>query len=407
MAATETVLYKFQGNQGVLPAGRLIADASGKIYGVTELSGPPGCGTVFQLTPPAGGAGWTATTLYEFQGGADGCSPGNDILLAMDASSNLYGTTRGGGVGMCVGNYTGCGTVFQLVPPAQAGGAWTENILYRFASGIDGAFPNGGVILGLNGVLYSTTSDTGDSGHYGTAFVLKPPAIAGGAWTKTTLYTFTGGADGSEPNGNLLPDRNGNFFGTTIAGGTNARGAVFELSQAQSGLWTETVLYSFLGLPDAHNPVSGLARDKAGNLYGVTSVGGPTDHGAIYELTPPAQVGGAWTYAELYGFRGAPDGDLPIGPPVFDALGNVYGTTAAGGTNTNICRFNGCGTVYKLAPPAQTGGAWKETVLYRFLGNNDASDPQTSLLRTNSGTLYGTAVGGGGASSGSFFSVHP
>ena len=406
-AATEAVLYKFQGNQGVLPAGRLIADASGRIYGVTELGGTPGCGTVFQLTPPTAGAGWTAATLYEFQGGADGCSPGTDILLATDASGNFYGTTRGGGTGTCVGNYTGCGTVFQLAPPALAGGAWTETVLYKFASGGDGAFPNGGVVLGPNGVFYGTTSDTGDSGHYGSAFVLHPPVIPGGAWTKTTLYTFTGGADGNSPFGNLSRDRNGNLYGITLAGGAKGWGAVFEISQAKPGLWTETVLYSFLGLPDGYNPPSGVVRDKAGNLYGVTSSGGATNHGTIYELSPPVQAGGAWTYAVLYSFLGAPDGYYPIGSPSLDPSGNLFGTTSTGGTNTNICRFNGCGTVYKLAPPAQAGGAWTETVLYRFLGNSDASDPQSSLLRTNSGTLYGTAVGGGGSNSGSFFSVHP
>jgi uncharacterized repeat protein (TIGR03803 family) len=159
------------------------------------------------------------------------------------------------------------------------------------------------------------------------------------------------------------------------------------------------VLYSFCSKPnctDGSDPAAGLIQD-AGNLYGTTVVGGAYGYGTVFKLAPPAKSGGTWTETVLYSFTGGTDGANPWAGLVQDAQGNLYGTAYAGGNNLGYCDDGGCGTVFKLAPPAQSGDTWTVTVLYNFTGSpDDGANPYTgSLVQDAQGNLYGTTLLGG------------
>jgi hypothetical protein len=168
----------------------------------------------------------------------------------------------------------------------------------------------------------------------------------------------------------------------------------------------EQVLYSFQGGADGLRPIGGVVFDKAGNLYGVTVNGGsntcrgPFDCGTVYQLKPPIKQGDPWTETVLYIFKGTDhnDGASPFGGLIFDAAGNLYGTTGYDGTGP--CQLfggqAGCGTVFKLSPPTAPGGSWTETVLYNFQGDKDGQFPMGNLLFDGSGNLYGATYYGGG-----------
>src|ERR1700730_18173263 len=149
------------------------------------------------------------------------------------------------------------------------------------------------------------------------------------------IYAFQGGNDGIGSN-DLIADRAGNLYGTTFNGGGSAgAGTVYELAPPaqQGGSWTETILYSFsyAQLDNGIGPLAGLVMDSAGNLYGTTWLRGPQGAGVAFELSPPAQQGAAWTYALLYAFGGA-GLSSPEARLVLNKAGNLYGTTASGGT---------------------------------------------------------------------------
>src|SRR5579872_3961646 len=263
-AQHETVLYSFMGgNDGYEAQGTLVADASGNLYGTTTwggsqvtCGGDPGCGTVFELTPLPGG-GWTETVLYSFLGGSDGGEPGYGALI-LDAAGNLYGTTLQGGTATdaCP---QGCGTVFELTPPPQPGGAWSETVLHSFQGGSsDAALPTSGVVFDQNGNLYGNTIEGGSGG---TVFELSPPQVPGGAWTETLIYTFNGSSDGVSPFGALLFEPPDDLYGTTFFGGSRCPpggcGTVFNLHHSSDGSWSESILYSFGGV-DGNNPEAGV-----------------------------------------------------------------------------------------------------------------------------------------------------
>lgn len=356
-AWTETILRVFQGkasNDGELPAGGVIADASGNIYGTTAYGGSGGCvllgitggcGTVYEFSPPqTKGGAWTYAILYSFQGGKDGYLPIGD--LAFDSAGNLYGSTEfGGGKGTtCDPDYQYCGTVFKLSPPKTKGGKWTEKVLHSFAGGAtDGANPNGNLVLDTKGVIFGMTTWGGSTGCQGpgcgTAFELKPPTKTGGAWTEKILHRFTDGYDGAGPNGGLIFDAKGSLYGAAGGGGSQGSGVVFRLTQAKaSGRWTETVLHSFQGTKDESNP-QGLVFDSLGNLY--------CSSGSIVRLKPPRQKGGSWILNLLYEFQGPPDGRSPT-DLTFGKGTALYGTTLAGGTGQS-CQ-GGCGIVFEVHP---------------------------------------------------------
>jgi uncharacterized repeat protein (TIGR03803 family) len=286
----------------------------------------------------------------------------------------------------------GCGTVYKLVPPSSPGGSWTEKVLHRFANRKqDGYYPYAGLVIGPNGALYGTTVYGGNPGG-GTAFEVLPPAAGREVWTETVIHTFSGeNGDGNTPQCVLAVGANGVIYGTTTGGGTSHLGTVFELTPPASpgGAWTETILYSFTGAPgDGGSPVAGVVIGSGGVLYGTTQHGGASNNGSVFQLSPPAPGGVLWTETVLYSFTGMNgDGTSPIGGLVIGANGALYGTDEAGGTP-------GHGTVFELAPPTSSGGLWTETTLYSFTGLGDENAPYSSLVFGKNGVLYGTTLGG-------------
>ena len=401
--AQERTVHSFSSSLpgGSGPDAGLIADAAGNFYGVTQSDGPEtcepfdptGCGTVFELSPKAGG-GWTVTVLYNFHG-EDGWSPIGGLTL--DSTGNLYGTTSLGGTGKCwSGNHTvvGCGTVFELSP--AGGGKWTHQILHSFQATGDGASPEAGVIFDSSGNLYGTTA-SGGAYYSGTVFQLTPSD--GGGWTETLLHQFGSiVGDGGVPLSSLIFDSTGNLYGATYDGGIYGQGTVFEMSPGSGGNWAETVLYSFQYVSsDGQNPQGGLVFDASGNLYGTTFLGGNRGYGTVFQVT---NAGGVWTERLLHSFEYSDtnhDGAFPCATLIFDGDGNLYGTTASGGS------ANG-GSVFEMMPGES--GDWRERVLHSFGSQTgDGWQPHGNLIFDNAGNLYGTTVFGGDYSSGTVFEV--
>ena len=364
----ETTLHAFQGHaqgDGGAPGGGVILDASGNVYGTTGYGGTGGCtlagtavgcGTVYELSPPTQHGGqWTYTILYNFQGGNDGQFPWGDLVF--DKKGNLYGATQfGGGKGStCDPFYQYCGTVFELSPPKQKGGAWTEKVLHSFAGGTDGANPNGGLVLDSKGMIYGTTytggnQDCQQEGYgvgCGTAFGLQPPTRRGGVWSEKILHRFDDGNDGASPSG-LILDAKGRLYGTAGDGGAQQDGVVFRLTKKKDNRWAEAIAHTFTDKNHGRGPLGPVTFDSAGNLYGLAGWG-QYFAGVLYRLAPRAH-GNSWRYSLPYEFKGPPDGD--VGYPelgvIFDATGDLYGTTQGGGTG-QACQ-GGCGTVFELSP---------------------------------------------------------
>jgi uncharacterized repeat protein (TIGR03803 family) len=220
---------------------------------------------------------------------------------------------------------------------------------------------------------------------------------------ETVLYIFEGGSDGGTPLGVLVADGVGNLYGTASTGGstkcTGGCGVVFKLSPpATAGQkWTQTVLYSFKGGVDGRTPLAGLAFDSQGVLYGTTVEGGNSVQctsgcGTVFRLSPPAATASPWTEKVLYSFTGGANPAYPLGGVVMDSSGALYGTTGQYPLG-GPCT---CGTVFELAPPAGAGTAWKLTVLHKFSGGStDGSLPLSTLLLGTNGELYGVAELGG------------
>jgi hypothetical protein len=364
---TERVLYNFQGNQsgdGSSPGGGLVIDKAGNLYGTTGYGGTggcvllgskEGCGTVYELSPPkTKGGRWRERVLYSFKGGEDGYVPNGDLVF--DSVGNLYGATIfGGGKGTtCNSFYQYCGTVFELNPPQQESGKWTEKVLHSFAGGTDGAYPNGALTFNGTGAIYGTTSSGGNQGcksdsgiGCGTAFKLQPPVKKGAVWTEKTLHRFADGDDGAGPNGGLIFDAKGALYGTAGGGGTGKLGVVFRLVPARRSGWVESVLHDFTFDKGGRNPWGPVTFDESGNLYGTAhAAAGDKFGGVVFSLKSESQ--GKWDYTILYNFGGAPDGAYPISALVFDKGGILYSTTEGGG-NGQSCQ-GGCGTVFEVPP---------------------------------------------------------
>lgn len=397
-----TTLYSFAGNGGYGPNGSVVIGRGGVLYGATLGGGTssacgPGCGTVFSLTPPAdAGGAWAETVIHNFAlGSGDGAFP-NGVVMGADGV--LYGTARLGGT-------SGDGIVFSLTPPAgpegsPAGGPWGETVLYNFTDGaIDGGIPTSPLIHS-RGVLYGTTTAGGLFGS-GTVFALAPPAAgsAGGAWTETTIYNFTGAATG------LLsaigPD--GLLYGISAGGGTGSAcwdgcGSVFSLTPpaAPGGAWTESVLYNFTG-PDGASPAEVvIGRDSI--LFGIATAGGKFGLGNVFSLIPPASAGGSWTEHSLHSYpKSGEFSYLPSSLVVSPNSGVLYGTTEYGGRG-------GDGTVFSLIPPSP-GGAWTYTVLHEFTNGGGGAFP--CCLAEDNGVIYGATNSGGTSGDGTAFALRP
>jgi uncharacterized repeat protein (TIGR03803 family) len=332
-------------------------------------------------------AAQTEEVLYSFNDlSGDGYLPQSSLIF--DASGNLYGTTTfGGNLSLCGGS--GCGTVFEMT---KVGGVWTASVLHSFNGGTDGAEPYAGLTFDASGNFYGTTqyggsgTCSGGAGGCGTVFELSPKA--GGGWAEKILHTFNhNGRDGYGPLGGLILDASGNLYGTTFYGGAGSFGTVFELSPAAGGYWTETILHGFNNDDgDGLWPSAGLIFDASGDLYGTTYGGGRYGWGTAFRLAPAA--GGKRTESILHSFNdNGSDGAGPFASLIFDESGNLYSSTLYGGTD--VCSdTNGCGTVFELSPNA--AGGWTEKILKSF-----TTYPYAGVIVDASGNLYGTTFEGG------------
>lgn len=257
-------------------------------------------------------------------------------------------------------------------PPASA---QTFSLIHTFTGTTDGKNPLSGFVIDGSGNLYGTASGGGTSW---VGVVVKFNASG----EETVLHNFTGGADGENPQGQLVMDKAGNLYGTTYSGGGANAGTVFEVSPKGN----EKVLYAFKGGVDGENPVAGLIFDKSGNLYGTTTAGGSSGNGAVFRLTAPPVAGGAWKEAVLYSFGTGTDGAVPVAGVTMDATGNLYGTTSAGGSY-------GYGTVFELK---RSTPQWTEAILHEFALGSDGGVPYAGLVLDGKGNLYGAASDGGG-----------
>lgn len=376
---TESVLFSFGGS--ALPFSGVIADTAGNLYGTTIAGGTYDHGSVFELSP-AGGV-WTQTFLYSFSGGVDGEIPYQGLTL--EAQGDLFGTTSYGGT-------HNAGTIFKL---SKSDNGWTKSVLRNFAGVADGGLPSSRLIFDAAGKLYGTTSLGGAQGH-GTVFQMYP--APDGHWKEIVLHSFTG-KDGDQPSGGLTFDTAGNLYGTTYVGGAHSYGTVFQLIPNDGGSWTMNVLHNFTGRRDGAYPQAGLILDEGGNLYGTTSAAGSAGFGIVFKLT---KSGSTWKETVLHTFKGG-DGSQPNGNLVLDTQGNLYGSTLQGGDNSCDSSGLGCGAVFKLVP---TPNGWTASILHRFEGS-DGQYAVGGVILDPVGNLYGTTFAGGSSYSGVVFEVIP
>lgn len=385
-AAKNKALYKFTGGaDGGRPVAGLIFDSAGNLYGTTPSGGAYNGGTVFRLTPNGDGT-WTQSVLHSFQVDSDdGLYPTCELL--QDAAGNLYGTTQQGGVNRV-------GTVFELI--SDGDGTWSESVLHSFDSdGKDGINPYGGLVFDQAGSLYGTTF-LGGTHRSGTVFKLT--SNGDGTWTESVLHSFhqSSSNDGGHPMARLVFDAAGNLYGTTHIGGADHVGTVFSLTPQGDESWKAHLLHTFKTIrSDGNSPFAGsLIFDSQGRLYGTTQLGGAHGAGTVFRLTPNGN--GSWKESLLHSFAGK-DGSVPLSGLVFDALGNLYGTTGGGGPAND-------GTVFALRGNGK--GGWQETVIDSFR-NHPGAYPLSVLIRDSQGNLYGTTQGDGSTTFGSVFEINP
>jgi hypothetical protein len=384
-APKKKILYNFTGGtDGAYPYAGFAVGAGGVLYSTTsggglDYCGYP-CGVVFSFTPPQSGGPWTETPIYSWEGGYP---TGSTTGVVFDNKGNLYGTSL----------YV----LYQLVPP-QNGGSWTYNMV---ADTADGQLADPAVDAAGN--LYYT---------YGDAYELSPNS--NGTWTTTTVAADAGVAT-------LAIDKAGHLFGTNSAGGklvcgssgTEDCGSVFEIARQSDGTWNYKTIFRFSSNSTGYFPLStGLTLDAEGNLYGSAQLANSKCSGGngcaiVFKLSRPAVEGAAWTETLLHAFEGGNDGFWLNAALSVDSRGAVYGTSIEGGSG--FCTSNGtevgCGTAFRLKPPAEQGGLWTET-LYSFQGGSDGNSPEGSLLvDEKTGSVYGTTVFGGAYNSGTIFEI--
>ena len=302
---SETLLHSFGSpGDGANPHGSLIQANDGNLYGVTAYGGAFGHGVVFMLT-----ASGTETVLYSFGAGADAQDPYGSLLQASDG--RFYGLSVHGGS-------FGLGTVFVISPDG------TEAVLHSFGSGTDGQTPFGSLTQGSDGNLYGMTSA---GGVYGSGIVFRT-TLQG---AETVLHAFGALSDGASPEGSLIQASDGNFYGMTRDGGTNGTGTVIEISADG----TESVLVSLGSGSDGANPFGDLLQASDGNLYALTRNGGATGAGAVLQLSLSG------TESVRYSFAAGSDGGFPYGSLTEGADGTLYGMTSSGGASD-------LGTVFEL-----------------------------------------------------------
>jgi len=401
---TETTLHAFQnGPDSAAASSALMADAAGNLYGETQgaylpcpdshaAHGPIGiravCGTVYELIPPSKPGGmWAEKILYAFNGHDGTCCPRGG--LTFDAAGNLFGAMGDG--------LKGAGALFELSPTKS--GPWSRTVIYRFRNGADGNAPTGSMVFDQHGNLFGVTA-LGGSTFAGTVFEVSPPQTAGEPWVHRVLLSFTNdGPNGFLPQGGPVLDAAGALYGTTLFGGTftnfcqSGCGVVYRLVPSRpGGNYVQQVLLRFNGANDGALPQDGLVFDRAGSLYGTTSLGQPggaAPAGSVFRLAPPGRPGASWTETVLYAFRQYPnDAAYPHAGVRFDAAGDLYGTSQDGGGSRQV------GTVFRLAPPPPGGTTWTESLLHIFGAKNDGIYPDYDVL-VGKGGVYVTTMWGG------------
>jgi uncharacterized repeat protein (TIGR03803 family) len=383
-ARKPAVVYSFAGSPdgaepytGVIALTKRQAPRCPCLVGTTLKGGDSNNdGTVYSLTPGTKGA-WTESVLYAFKGAttSDGSEP-TGIWRPFDSTSPLFVTTLAGGT-------YGAGAVVELTPTSS--GSWIEGVLYSFGPSPDGNSPYGPVVADTKGNLYGTTSIGGKG--FGVVYRMQPK---GSSYSESVLYSFEGGNDGGNPHAGLIIDKEGALYGTTVAGGSTGSGTVFKLTPKGSD-YTESILYSFEGPPnDGAAPYGGLtavgtlALAANGKVVGMSSSGGNRGYGIIYELTlsgSGAKESVLWNFGSVSG-----DGAYPYGNACTNEKGVIYGTTRAGGSGGS----SGLGTFFTLTP---SGSAYKESV-YSFTGPNGAN-PYAGPSVDSKGNLYVTTASGG------------
>lgn len=363
---TEKVLYRFKGYPDGANPGAGLTLQGGNLFGTTPEGGAYDSGTVFELRH--GPAGWTEQIVYSFSGGADGGTPGASVIF--DKKGNMYGTTQRGGNSTC-----DCGVIFELQPSSSG---WTETVLSSPGSNGEAdspgnlTFDSHGNLFGIGGsVLFELTPSTNGWNY----------AIVAGAGV-----AFSGA-------GELAIDSEDNIYGASPVGGivncpSGPCGGVFEYVPGSGHAWSYAWLYEFLGGNDGGEPQSGVTLN-GGNLFGTAYLNGANGVGTVYELV---SANGTWTENTLHTFANSPDGAGPRAQVAFDAEGNLYGSTAGGGSNVCFLSTN-CGTIFELTP-SQSG--WTEKILHSFgVAGHDGFQPAGNLVLDGSGNIYGVTLYGG------------
>jgi uncharacterized repeat protein (TIGR03803 family) len=306
---THAVLYNFTGGaDGAEPYEGVTLDAAGNLYGTAVTGG--GCGVAYKLTKSGGT--WTQTVIHQFNGTDDGQGPG--ARLTLDDTGNIYGMAPTGGV-------NGMGTIYEMKPGRQ--GSYHFKLLHAFA-GADGIGGSAGALVFHNGDLYGAATA---GGAYGQGSIYRLTLNKKGRWKFNLLYSFEDEPDAGFPYGGLTFDGMGSIYGTTYYAGAHDLGCVYELSPHRGG-WNEKVLYSFSGGADGASPIGNVNFDTAGNLYGTTSEGGVANEGVVFKLAPS---GKNWTETVVHSFSGPPDGAYAYNGMVDGGGNTFYGSTVHGG----------------------------------------------------------------------------
>jgi uncharacterized repeat protein (TIGR03803 family) len=380
------VLHNFGATgDGAIPYGPVLLDPKGNVYGVTLDGGMGqcsdyGCGTVYELSPHANAA-WGEKILQSFTSAS---SPWGGLIF--DAAGNLYGTTIGSG-----------SEAYELSPGASG---WTLNAIYT-----NGAGP--GLLMDHVGNLYGSIG-LGDYFGLGALGELSPGSGGWTYTQFYGFTCANGCTGGYNPPGPPIWDASGNLWGTMARGGitqspcvsSDGCGVLFEMTPNGDGTWAYHVIHDFASTTtDGQFPDGSLVRDAAGNFYGVTSSGGAFNHGTVFRFS---FTGGAWQQSVLYDFPNCVQSCVRTGTLALDKAGNLYGASG-GGVGEGNCGPLACGVIYKLSP--QGNGRWKFALVHKFVGA-DGGLPLGVVLDTK-GNLYGVTFSFGAYGAGTAFEITP
>jgi len=357
-----TTLSSFNSANGKNPYAGLVMGSDGNFYGTTLAGGSSNNGSIYKIT--SSGSLTTVCSFTGTSGATLGSNPAAALLLGSDG--NFYGTTYSGGS-------SNNGTVFKITPS----GSLTTLCSFNSSNGKN---PYAGLIQGSDGNFYGTTYSGGSRG-YGTVFKITPSG------SLTTLYSFRS-STGRNPYGGLLQGSDGNFYGTTYSGGNSNYGTVFKITPSGSF----TTLCSFSGTSGTtlgSNPSAALMLGSDGNFYGTTYLGGSSNYGTVFKITPSGSLA---TLCSFSGTSGTTLGCNPTAALVLGSDGNFYGNTDSGGSSNY-------GTVFKITP----GGLF--TMLYTFTGGVGGANPQGALVLGGDGNFYGTTYSGGSSNYGTVFEL--